>query len=96
VIKDRLEAIGCTGSLSNTPNVIGFQDVIGVCARVNFSTILLYQICQEFCHEYTLLGATGSHEIMIFAIADEVKEQLIKIPFLGRCHSIERDPNQCW
>jgi len=72
------------------------QNVIRVCALVNFSTILIYKIYQEFCHEYTLLSATCSHEIMIFAIADEVEKQLIEIPFLGLCHGIERYPDQRW
>jgi hypothetical protein len=33
---------------------------------------------------------------MVFAIADEVKQELIERPLLGLCHGIERDPNQRW
>jgi hypothetical protein len=94
--KHRLEAIGCIGSLSNAPNVIRFQNGIGVSAPIKLSAILLYQICQEFCHECALLSATCSHEIMVFAVTHEVKEQLIKIPFLGLFHGIERYPDQRW
>ena len=96
VVEPKREAIGGTGSLSNTPNVIGFQHVIGVRALVKFSAILLYPILQKLGNEGTLLSATCSHEIMIFAVADEVKKQLIEIPFLGLVHGIERDPNQRW
>ena len=78
VIKDRLEAIGGTWSLFNTPNLIGFQHVIGVRALVKFSAILLDHILQKRGNEGTLFWATGSHEIMVFAIADEVKQELIK------------------
>jgi len=33
---------------------------------------------------------------MVFAVTHEVKEQVIEIPVLGRCHGIERYPNQRW
>src|SRR4030095_4153205 len=95
-VEHRREAIGCTGLLSNAPNLIRFEYVIRVRTLVNFSTILVDHLFQKPSNEGTLLWTTGSHEIMIFAIADEVKKQLIKIPFLGLCHSIEREPNQCW
>jgi hypothetical protein len=38
----------------------------------------------------------AASEIMVFAIADEVKKQLIEVPFLGLCHGIECEPNQRW
>jgi len=41
VIEHRREAIGCTGLLSNAPNLICFEYVIRVRTLVNFSTILV-------------------------------------------------------
>ena len=96
MVKHRLEGIGCTGSLSNTPHVIGFQDVIGVRALVNFSAILVYHILQKPGNECTLRSTACSHEIMVFAITHEMKEQLIEIPFLGLVHGSERYPDQGW
>src|SRR5215510_16509709 len=92
-VERRREAIGCTGLLSNAPNLIRFQHVIGVRAPVKLSAILVYHILQKPGNEGTLLWATCSHEIMVFAITHEVKEQLIEIPFLGLRHGIQGYPD---
>jgi hypothetical protein len=92
----KAEAIDCTWSSANAPNLVCFQHVLRVRALVNFSGILVYQILQKASDEGTLFWATGSHEIMVFAITDKVKEQLIEIPCVGLCHGIERDPHQRW
>jgi hypothetical protein len=70
----KAEAIDCTWSSANAPNLVCFQHVLRVRALVNFSGILVYQILQKASDEGTLFWATGSHEIMVFAITDKCSD----------------------
>ena len=54
-------------------------------APVKLSAILLHHILQKSGNECTLLWATCSDYIVVFAVSNEVKEHLVEISFLGLC-----------
>jgi hypothetical protein len=95
-VEHRLEAIGCTGSLSNAPNLIRLQKVICVSASVKLSAIRLHHMFQKSGNACTLLSATGSDSIVIIAVTNEVKAHVVKRPFLRCIHSFKGQPDQRW
>jgi hypothetical protein len=47
-------------------------------------------------NEHALFWATSPDELMVLAVTYEMKQQLIKISFLGRVHGLQDQPDQRW